>query len=240
MEYGIQLYSVRDLAEKDLGAAVEKMAALGYSAVEFAGFFGHSAAEVKEMLSVNKMKLSGTHSSYDDLVNSFDETVAFHRAIGNRNYIIPGYDLSSQERLDDFIAKINPIQERLENEGIRLFYHNHAREFDLNKDGSVIYEQLLYRTKLLLEVDTYWAFVGMKNPVTLLDRLGDRVGFIHVKDGTPDGHGKPLGMGDAPVKAVVEAASKRGIPMVVESETCQPDGQTEADICIKYLRSLEK
>ena len=47
MEYGIQLYSVRDLAEKDLAAALEAVAKMGYTHVEFAGFFGHPAKEVK-------------------------------------------------------------------------------------------------------------------------------------------------------------------------------------------------
>ena len=50
MNYGIQLYSVRDLAENNLGEAVKRVAELGYNSVEFAGFFGHSADKVKEML----------------------------------------------------------------------------------------------------------------------------------------------------------------------------------------------
>ena len=72
MDYGIQLYSVRDLAEKDLSAAVKRVAELGYSSVEFAGFFGHSAEEVNEMLRENNLRVSSTHSGFDDLVNNYD------------------------------------------------------------------------------------------------------------------------------------------------------------------------
>ena len=43
MEYGLQLFSVRDLAEKNLDEALRQVSALGYKFVEFAGFFGHSA-----------------------------------------------------------------------------------------------------------------------------------------------------------------------------------------------------
>ena len=43
MEYGIQMFSVRDIAEKDLHAALRKVAELGYRYVEFAGFFDHPA-----------------------------------------------------------------------------------------------------------------------------------------------------------------------------------------------------
>ena len=40
MKYGLQMYSVRDAAEKDLLGTLEKVAALGYHYAEFAGFFG--------------------------------------------------------------------------------------------------------------------------------------------------------------------------------------------------------
>ena len=49
-----------------------------------------------------------------------------------------------------------------------------------------------------------------------------------------------LGQGTAPVAAVYAKAVELNVPMVVESETLQPDGLTEAKICIDYLKSLEK
>ena len=50
MEYGIQLYSVRDLSSKSLDEALRQVAEIGYRFVEFAGFFDHTADEVAEML----------------------------------------------------------------------------------------------------------------------------------------------------------------------------------------------
>lgn len=240
MNYGIQLYSVRDLAEKDLGAAIRRMSELGYSSVEFAGFFGHTAEEVKKMLADSNLSVSSTHSGLNDLLNNYEETVKYHKAIGNKLYIIPGHDLGSQEKLDRFISDVASVSERLKADGITLAYHNHAHEFKANADGSVIYEQLLYRTDLKLELDTYWAFVGMKNPITLLERIKDRLVCIHIKDGSAEGKGTPLGMGEAPVSDVYAYCAERSIPMIVESETCKPDGITEAEICINYLHSLEK
>ena len=119
-------------------------------------------------------------------------------------------------------------------------YHNHAHEFKLNEDGSHIYNQLVERTALELEIDTYWAFVGKQNPTEMMERLKDRVHIIHIKDGSADGHGTPLGMGEVPVAAVYAKARELGIQMVVESETCKPSGMEEARICIEYLHTLEK
>ena len=101
------------------------------------------------------------------------------------------------------------------------------------------FEQLIYRTALDLQIDTFWAYAAGIDPVALLDRLQTRVPVIHIKDGFENGEGMPLGRGTAPVKAVFEKARALNIPMVVESETLTPDGLTETDICIEYLRSLE-
>lgn len=235
---GIQLFSVRDGMEIDFEGTLAKVSELGYDSVETAGFYGRTADEFNALLKKYDLKLIGTHSSFDDLVNNYDETVAFHKAIGNKYYIIPGYDLSSQEKLDRFVELVNPICDKLAEEGITLCYHNHDHEFEIHENGEVVYEQLLYRTKLKMEVDTYWAYVGMKNPIGLLKRLGDRVILTHIKDGFENREGKPLGLGTAPVKDVVDYVKAQGIPMVVESETCYPTGLDEAEICINYLNSI--
>ena len=132
MEYGLQLYSVRDFTEKDLASTLEKVAKIGYRYVEFAGFFGHSAEEVKAMLEVNGLKVSGTHSSLQDLDNDFAATVKYHHAIGNTNYIIPGAPWNTAAELDETIAKLNKYKPMLAAEGITLAYHNHDGEFKPN------------------------------------------------------------------------------------------------------------
>lgn len=240
MDYSIQLYSVRDSMENDFEGTLKKISELGYKYVEFAGFYDHTAEEINSILDKYNLKISGTHSALDDLINNYDETVAFHKAIGNKNYIVPAYWLRNQKEIDYFIEKVNEIAPKLKADGMTLGYHNHSGEFEMGSDGAVAYEQIIYRTDIMLQLDTYWAFVGMKDPIALMDRIGDRIGIIHIKDGTVGGDGKPLGMGEAPVKAVYEKAKEKGIPMVVESETITPSGLEEARICIEYLNSLEK
>lgn len=240
MNYGLQLYSVRDITGTDLAGSLEQVAALGYRFVEFAGFFGHSAEDVKNMLDKNGLAVSGTHTGWQELTaDRIDETIAYHKAIGNKNIIIPGADLSTREKLDDLIALINEAQPKLKEAGIALGYHNHSHEFIETGYGALIHSELEARTQVEFEIDTYWAYVAGLDPVALLERLGERVKVIHLKDGYSDGHGMALGEGTAPVAAVRDYAIAHGLAIVVESETCQPTGIEEVGRCMAYLNQLD-
>jgi len=48
----LQLYSVRDDCAADLPGTVAKVADLGYDGVEFAGYYGYSAEDIKRILAV--------------------------------------------------------------------------------------------------------------------------------------------------------------------------------------------
>lgn len=239
--YGLQLYSVRDITESDLASSLESVAKIGYKSVEFAGFFGHSAADVKAMLENNGLSVSGTHSPLDDLrPTRIMETVRYHKELGNPNYIVPGADLSSLEKIRDFCSVMNFAKPILEAEGIRLGYHNHSHEFVLMPWGSTIHSEIERNTDVEFEIDTYWAFNAGVDPVKVLERLKNRISVIHLKDGFMGGRGMALGEGEAPVRDVIAAAERLGFKMVVESETLSPTGLEEVTRCMNYLRSIEE
>ena len=238
--YGLQLYSIRDITNDDLAGALKKVAELGYKYVEPAGFFGHSAEEVKRMLDESGLILTGTHAHFYDLRPSkIMETVAYHKTIGNPNYIVPGADLSTLEKIEDFCNVMNFAQPILKAEGINLAFHNHSREFELKPWGSTIHAELERRTNIDFEIDTFWAFNAGIDPIATLERLRGRIKCIHLKDGFAGGKGVSLGQGEAPVKAVIEKARELGFIMVVESEGLEPDGLSEVARCMDFLNSLE-
>ena len=155
MKYGIQLYSMRDLAERDFDAAVAEAAKIGYSMIEFAGFFGRSAGQVVDLLKKNNIEIFGTHTGIYDLINDFEGTVAFHKAKGNKNYIIPHHNLRNRAEIDEFVGLVNKYQPMLEAEGIKLGYHNHSMEWLPNEDGTISHPELLERTNIGFEIDTF-------------------------------------------------------------------------------------
>ncbi|HIV18490.1 MAG TPA: sugar phosphate isomerase/epimerase [Candidatus Merdivicinus intestinigallinarum] len=238
MEYGLQMYSLRDITGEDLKGALKKVSEIGYKGVEFAGFFGHSAEEVKSWLDEYGLKVTGTHTGYNLLADDFDGTVAYHKAIGCDTLIVPGADTSCAKAMDELVENFNKWQPMLEKEGISLQYHNHHSEFLPNKDGQIPMEEMAKRTNIKFEIDTYWAFAAKRDPLEVITRLKDRISFIHLKDGNGGHTGYSLGMGSAPVKAVWERAKELGFYMVVESEGCDPDGVSEVTRCFEYLKSL--
>ena len=243
-EYGLQLYSVRDITEKNLLDAIRKVASFGYKGMEFAGFFGNSAEDVKKCMDECGVSAWGTHTGTDQLTeDKLADTIAYHKAIGCKMCIVPGADFSTLEalkKLADIFAKAKP---EMDKNGITLAYHNHDAEFLPNKDGIIAHDWLRDNTDISFEIDTFWSFFAGLDPLAKLEELGDRVVAIHLKDGIRENgnydEGRPLGQGHAPVKAVRDYALARKLPIVVESESLTPDGPTEVKTCIDYLKSLE-
>ena len=78
MKYGLQMYSVRDVAQSDLLGTIEKVAALGYHYAEFAGFFGIPAADVKAKLDECGMEVSSTHTGWQELTDDVIDLSLIH------------------------------------------------------------------------------------------------------------------------------------------------------------------
>ena len=211
MEYGLQLFSLRDVAEQNFDEALRVAAELGFSSVEPAGFFGNAPEAVAAMLQKYGLGVPTTHTGLRELT----ETVLYFR-------------------------------EKLKKEGMELMFHNHIPEFLPNADGQIFFEELWKRTDLRFELDTFWAYNAGLDPVELMERLGDRLCFVHLKDGFkkdllhPEGTGRgmALGEGEAPVAAVHKKAIELGLPMIVESGDCYPTGPLEVARCMNYLQSL--
>ncbi len=240
MKYGLQMYSVRDITDTDLKGALKKVAQMGYSMVEYAGFFGHTGEELYAVQKENGLICSGTHSGMEGIKQeNLAASIAYHKALGCDRYIVPGGDLSTKEKLDAFIADVNAAKPVFEAAGMSLHYHNHSHEFVPNEDGLYIHKELEERTEVLFELDTFWVFNAGLDPIKELERLSHRIEVIHLKDGMRGGEGRALGEGEAPVEAVRAWAIANRKVMVVESEGLNPTGLEEVGRCMDYLKKLD-
>lgn len=238
VEYGLQLWSVRDSLEQDFKGTIKKIAEIGYKKVETAGFYGLTSEEFYAIINDAGLTVSAAHLGLHHLENDYKGIVNYVKGIKCENYIIAGADFSA-DAFDNTIDLFNKYQAMLEADGINFQFHNHAPDFiNKNSEGLNAMEAILAKTKLNIEVDTYWAFVAKVDPIKYITEHADRIKFIHLKDGSPDGNGTILGRGSAPVAAVHETALKLGFDMIVESENQDPDGITEVTESFKFVSSL--
>ena len=166
MKYGLQMYSVRDLTEHDLRGALQQVAEMGYSFVEFAGFMGNSAEDVKNWLEEYGLQVSSTHTPLAELEDEvLDQTIAYHKVIGCKDIIIPYAKLETKEQIDAFVERVNTLIPKLQAEGISLHYHNHDCDFAPTPEGLVPEEELKSRVAELGDA-LYERFAG-KNPLFL-------------------------------------------------------------------------
>ncbi len=252
IDYGLQLYSVRDLCGENLREGLRRVAEMGYRYVEFAGFFNHPASDVKSWLDEYGLKVSGTHTGLAALTpENIDATIAYHKEIGCTDLIVPCASWETEEQMNQNIEALNVAQKKLAEAGIRLGYHNHSSEFYTTPYGKQVEEELIARTNMMFEFDTFWLFNAGLDPVAYCEAHKDRICSIHLKDGVipevkrdfktahDNVSGVSLGLGQAPVVAVRDWALQNGVRMVVESEDLQPNGPEEAERCIRFLQSLE-
>ena len=127
-----QLYSAREDVAKDMNGVFKQLKAMGYDGVEFAGFFGHSAEEIKKMLDDNGLVAISSHVPVQAIQEDMFGTIAFHQKIGCRYIAIPYLDDAHRPGTPGFADMLRLIQRfgRLCKEaGIQLLYHNHDFEF---------------------------------------------------------------------------------------------------------------
>ena len=247
MEYGLQLFSLRDVAEGDFDRALGVAAELGFTSVEPAGFFGNAPEAVVAMLQKYGLGVPTTHTGLRELTENFDGVIEMHKAIGCNKMIFSTSKFKTKAQLEDTLKTVLHFQEKLKKEGMELLFHNHIPEFLPNEDGQIFFEELWKRTDLCFELDTFWAYNAGLDPVELMERIRDRLRFVHLKDGIPKdlsnpggtGRGMALGEGEAPVAAVRKKAMEMGLPMIVESGDCFPTGPEEVARCMSYLKTLD-
>ncbi len=62
---GLQLYTLRDIMKVSVPATLKLVADVGYTEMEFAGYFDHSAKEIKQLLDENGLTAPSAHIQLD-------------------------------------------------------------------------------------------------------------------------------------------------------------------------------
>lgn len=219
MTYSLQLYTVRKPLEEDLPGTIARVAELGFTKVEPYNFVATADALAKAF-AVNGITAPSGHAPL--LKDDQDEIFAAAKKLGMTTVIdpfIPAEQWQSAEEIQKTAAGLNAAAKKGAEYGIRVGYHNHAWELESKINGTTALEYFatLLDPELVLEVDTYWVSVGGANAVDVLTSLGERVKYIHIKDGplTTDTKAQlPAGQGAVPVWDVIGAAKSLEVGVV--------------------------
>jgi len=252
---GVQLFSLRDWASNDFIAVLKKVAEIGYTYVEPAGFWNIKPSEFVKILKDQGLKMCSSHSPWANIGN-LGECMELASILG-LNKISSGYgpnefkDLDSIKRLSE---STNRMQEILAHNGFTLFQHNHYWEFQ-RLDGKLKYE--IYHElcpKVKFEIDCFWSTnLGVENPIEMLKKFTKDTILLHMKDGkinqNIDGdtvvngilHRKvelmPLGKGDLPIADLVAAAPDQVEAVIVELDYCNEEIVSAIEQSYKYMTS---
>ena len=215
----LQLYTVRDMTARDFAGTIKKVAGIGYKAVETAGYGNlKTAKEAKKALDDAGLKAVSGHFAIDLLENKLDQVLEDAQALGIDLVVCPFLPEDRRKDAAGYQAVAKALDKAglaLHQYGVMLGYHNHNFEFQDfgGKNGLDIIFENTQPHVLCAEVDVYWVKFAGLDPVTYVNKLGDRVRALHLKDMLegPEKRFAPVGTGIIDFKSVLAAAEKHGV-----------------------------
>lgn len=224
---GLQLYTLRDMMTISVPATLELASAVGYTDMEFAGYFSYNAKQIKQLLNETGLKAPSAHIPLTEFEKGLDSIIEDAKTVGHHYVVLP-YLTEAQRgtKIDTYYQlaeKLNRWGEALKKEDIQLAYHNHDFEFE-TRDGEVPYDVLLNETdaeNVKMELDLYWTVKAKQDPLALFNQHPGRFPLWHVKDMDTQGEFADVGTGTIDFKSIFAHASKAGLefPFVERDQT---------------------
>ncbi|HEY6642704.1 sugar phosphate isomerase/epimerase [Povalibacter sp.] len=194
---GLQIYTVREAAAKDLPGTLRAIADIGYTGVELAGPV-RPVAEMQALRADTGLSFPSMHSNMVDLKTKAQERIDYAKALGVQYLVcsfpatadgrsLPSGSQGAEMTLDDWkwnAEQLNRVGELARKSGVHFGYHNHNIEFR-SFDGVIAFDELLRLTDpalVSLELDIAWVVTAGQDPVAYLKKYASRITQLHVKD----------------------------------------------------------
>jgi len=183
---GVQLYCVREVIGKDIPGHFKGIKEMGYDGVDFAGYYGKKADELRKMLDDAGLKCCGTHTGLNTLLgDELPKTIVFNQTLGNKFLIVPslsGKYTKSREGWSEAAKLFNELADKVAPQGMRVGYHNHTIEFK-ELDGEMPWDTFFGHTtkEVIMQFDTGNAMIGGGDATVYLKKYPGRAASVHVK-----------------------------------------------------------
>ena len=186
---GLQLYSLRDDAKRNLERTIADIASIGYRDIELLGSmnnFGMPPAALRALLDRNSLRAPSTHvggAALENLSRELDDA----QTLGHQYIVVASLPITRPAKLDDYRRWADRLNEagRIARERlIWIGFHNHAEDFVMI-DGEVAYDVFAARTDssvVRLQLDTGNMAMARRDPMDYMKRFGERYWSFHIKD----------------------------------------------------------
>lgn len=238
MDFGLQLYSLRNLDEST-GSLVERAADAGFDGVEFAGV--DDDERTRMALSNTGLSAPSAHVQIEALESDLDAVCERYGSLDVETLVVPYLPpevFADADTVDETAHRLDDLTARCDERGFRLLYHNHDHELQ-TVDGQPALDRLADESGVGFELDLAWLLAAGYDPTTYLDRYADRSPIVHLKDVVLDadaergGYPVGLGEGDVDIDACLDAARDGFVEWVVvehdfpddPAEFCRASGE---------------
>ncbi|HWR34001.1 MAG TPA: sugar phosphate isomerase/epimerase [Chitinophagaceae bacterium] len=248
--FGLQLYTIRDVFEKDPKGTLQQISTLGYKQLEgyerSSGiFWGMTNLEFKKYMDDLGMRFISSHCDTD---KDFKRKASEAAAIGMK-YLIHAWE-GPGRTIDDYkkyAEDFNRKGELCKKNGIRFAFHNHSFSFKKVAD-EFPQDILLNNTDASLvdfEMDIYWVAAVGQDPEAWLNKYPNRFRLCHIKDRVK-GSTKledtcDLGTGSIDFSKILKTAKQNGMQYYIVEQEHYPNStplkSAEADA--EYMRRLK-
>ena len=241
---GLQLYTIRSEMQKDVPGSLKRVAQTGYREVEFAGYFGHTPAEIRTMVADLAMTAPSSHVPLDAIRGKPAQLIADAKEAGHQYLVlawIPPEERATVEMWKRHADLLNSFGAQCKGAGLRLAYHNHDFEFT-PVGGQLPYDILMQNTDpaiVQFELDMYWAKKGGQDLNALFARHAGRIVMVHVKDMLPNGEMTDVGLGTIPFAQILaEPAARPVAHYFVENDDTKTPFESIATSCKALTQML--
>lgn len=192
MNWSFQLYSARNFQPWD--KILKMLGGLGYAQVEGYGGVYEDAAGFRAEMDRNGLSMPTGHFSIDMLENDFDAARRLADTLGVTTMICP-YLVADARPADSagwrgFGERLAAVGAKARKSGYGFAWHNHDFEFARLADGTVAQEHILAAAPDIgWEMDLAWLVRGGSYPLAWIERFGQRIVAVHVKDIAHAGQG---------------------------------------------------
>lgn len=256
---GLALYTVRDAMAEDPRGTLQKVAEAGYQYVEAAGyeagkFYGMSPSDFKSYLEGLGLDPVSTHQGSVTFENA-EAMMADVKAAGFQYFVIPVppmgmFEFNMEERTmnmngtaEELASILDSLGQKAKDAGLELLYHNHAFEFESDRDGVVIFDYLLENCNpdlVNFELDLYWVTAAGADPLLYFEKYPGRFKEWHVKDMDDQGRFAPVGQGKIDFAKIWAQREQSGLKYYYVEQDMTFDGQEPLEAIKLSQEGLKK